>query len=246
MTVDGLNGNELSGSNRMNSSINLDAIAEVKVLLNTYKAEFGHSGGANIEIVSKSGSTNYAGSAYYYGKRDKWNASPWENNRSGLPKPRLHVDTPGFNIGGPVWIPKVYDQKDNKKLFFFYSFEAPQVQRPGPGPPVSHADGARAAGGLLADPRRERPPDLHQGSQFHGCVQRDGGRPWLLSQQPDSGEPARPERPGAAEADATAERHQREQRLQFHAPGDVARIRGSTTCCAWTAGRRGTTRSGDP
>jgi type 1 fimbria pilin len=45
VTVDGLNGNELSGTNRMNSSINLDAIAEVKVLLNTYKAEFGHSGG---------------------------------------------------------------------------------------------------------------------------------------------------------------------------------------------------------
>src|SRR5262249_31042016 len=43
VTVDGLNGNELSGTNRMNSSINLDAIAEVKVLLNTYKAEFGHS-----------------------------------------------------------------------------------------------------------------------------------------------------------------------------------------------------------
>ena len=63
VTVDGLNGNELSGTNRMNSSINLDAIAEVKVLLNTYKAEFGHSGGANIEIVSKSGSSNYTGSA---------------------------------------------------------------------------------------------------------------------------------------------------------------------------------------
>ena len=132
VTVDGLNGNELSGTNRMNSSINLDAIAEVKVLLNTYKAEFGHSGGANIEIVSKSGGSSYTGSAYYYGKRDAWNATPWENNRAGLPKPKLHVDTPGFNLGGPVWIPKLYDQKDNKKLFFFYSFEGPQVQRPGP------------------------------------------------------------------------------------------------------------------
>jgi hypothetical protein len=57
VTVDGLNGNELSGTSRMNSSINLDAIAEVKVLLNTYKAEFGHSAGANIQIVSKSGSS---------------------------------------------------------------------------------------------------------------------------------------------------------------------------------------------
>ncbi len=131
VTVDGLNGNELSGTSRMNSSINLDAIAEVKVLLNTYKAEFGHSGGANIQVVSKSGSSNYTGSLYYYGKRDAWNATPWENNRSGLAKPKLHIDTPGFNFGGPVKIPGLYDQKGDKKLFFFYSFEGPQVQRPG-------------------------------------------------------------------------------------------------------------------
>ncbi len=82
VTIDGLNGNELSGTNRMNSSINLDAIAEVKVLLNSYKAEFGHTGGANIQIVSKSGTSDYRGSAYWYGKRDAWNASPWENNRA--------------------------------------------------------------------------------------------------------------------------------------------------------------------
>src|ERR1051326_3255486 len=132
VTVDGLNGNELSGTNRMNSTINLDAIAEVKVLLNTYKAEFGHSGGANIEIVSKSGSSSYQGSAYWYGKRDAWNANAWENNRQGLAKPRLHIDAPGFNVGGPVRIPGLYDAKDNKKLFFFYSFEAPQVDKPGP------------------------------------------------------------------------------------------------------------------
>jgi hypothetical protein len=132
VTVDGLNGNELSGTSRMNSSINLDAIAEVKVLLNTYKAEFGHSGGANVEIVSKSGSSNYTGSAYWYGKRDRWNATPWENNRARLPKPKLHVDTPGFNLGGPVRIPGLWDQGAEKKLFFFYSFEGPQVQRPGP------------------------------------------------------------------------------------------------------------------
>ena len=131
VTVDGLNGNELSGTGRMNSSINLDAIAEVKVLLNSYKAEFGHSGGANIQIVSKSGSSDYRGSAYYYGRRDAWNATPWENARAGLPKPKYHIDTPGFNLGGPVKIPGLWDQGSDKKLFFFYSFEAPQVQRPG-------------------------------------------------------------------------------------------------------------------
>ncbi|HEY7055625.1 MAG TPA: carboxypeptidase regulatory-like domain-containing protein, partial [Vicinamibacterales bacterium] len=132
VSLDGLNGNELSGTNRMNSSINLDAIAEVKVLLNSYKAEFGHTGGANIQIVTKSGSSDYRGSAYWYGKRDAWAASPWENNRTGVDKPKLHIDTPGFNLGGPVRIPHVYDQAGDKKLFFFYSFEAPQVQKPGP------------------------------------------------------------------------------------------------------------------
>jgi hypothetical protein len=131
VTVDGLNGNELSGTNRMNSSINLDAIAEVKVLLNSYKAEFGHTAGANIEIVSKSGSNSYHGSGYWYGRRDAWNAIPWENERAGLPKPKLKIDTPGFNLGGPVRIPGLFDQGGDKKLFFFYSIEAPQVQKPG-------------------------------------------------------------------------------------------------------------------
>ena len=93
MTVDGLNGNELSGTNRMNSSINLDAISEVKVLLNTYKAEFGHSGGANIQIVSKSGGTDLSGSGYCYGKRDGWNATPWENNRAGLAEAEATTST---------------------------------------------------------------------------------------------------------------------------------------------------------
>jgi hypothetical protein len=132
VTVDGLNGNELSGTNRFSSAINLDAIAEVKVLLNTYKAEFGRTGGANVEIVSKSGSTEYRGSGYWFGRRDKWNATPWENIRAGTAKPKSHIDTYGLNLGGPVYIPWLAEQKSEKKLFFFYSLEAPQVQRPGP------------------------------------------------------------------------------------------------------------------
>ena len=131
VTVDGMNGNELSGTARFSSAINLDAIAEVKVLLNTYKAEFGRSGGANIQIVSKSGSVDYRGSGYWYARREAWNATPWENNRSGLAKPKYHIDTPGFNFGGPLKIPGLINDAREKKVFFFYSLEAPQVQRPG-------------------------------------------------------------------------------------------------------------------
>jgi hypothetical protein len=130
--VDGLLGNETSGTNRFSSAINLDAIAEVKVLLNTYQAEYGRSGGANVQIVSKSGGADYHGSTYYYARRDKWNANRWENNRAGLPKPTYHFDTFGFNLGGPAAIPGLWKQNTDKKLFFFYSLEAPQVQNPGP------------------------------------------------------------------------------------------------------------------
>jgi hypothetical protein len=133
VTVDGLLGNEASGSNRMSSAINLDAIEEVKVLLNTFKAEFGRSGGANIQVVTKSGGADYRGSLYYYARRDAWNATRWENNRSGVVKPSYHFDTYGANLGGPAAIPGLWSQDDQKKLFFFYSFEAPRGQRP-PGP----------------------------------------------------------------------------------------------------------------
>jgi hypothetical protein len=129
--VDGLLGNETSGTNRFSSALNLDAIEEVKVLLNTYKAEYGRSGGANIQIVSKSGGSGYKGSAYWFGRRDEWNANTWENIRSGLPKANVKIDTYGFNLGGPVRIPGLVNQQTEKKLFFFYSLEAPQVDRPG-------------------------------------------------------------------------------------------------------------------
>jgi carboxypeptidase family protein/TonB-dependent receptor-like protein len=129
VTVDGMNGNELSGTARFSSALNLDAIAEVRVLLNSYKAEFGRSGGANIQIVSKSGGNQYRGSAYWFGRRDEWNATPWVNNRGGLDKPEYHFDTYGVNVGGPLRFSR---GAGAPKLFFFYSLEAPQVQRPGP------------------------------------------------------------------------------------------------------------------
>jgi hypothetical protein len=131
ITVDGLNGNELSGTNRLASATNLDAIAEVKVLLGSYKAEDGRSGGANVKVVTKSGSLRYTGSTYYYGRRNGWNANTWDNKRNHLPTPVYHYDTYGFNLGGPVRIPGLVDQRTDKKLFFFYSMETPQAQQPG-------------------------------------------------------------------------------------------------------------------
>ena len=131
VTVDGLNGNELSGTNRFASATNLDAIAEVKVMLGSYKAEDGRTGGANVKIVTKSGGMHYNGSAYYYARRNQWNANTWDNLRNHLPTPEYHYDTYGVNVGGPVRVPGLFNQSGDKKLFFFYSMENPQAAQPG-------------------------------------------------------------------------------------------------------------------
>jgi hypothetical protein len=124
VVTDGVVSNEVGNSGLMAQQINLDAVAEVKVLLNSYRAEYGRAGGGQVQIVTKSGSANYAGNLYYYGRHEALNANSFFNNRSGIKKPRYRFNTYGANLGGPV-------PGASKKLFFFYSLEAPLVSRPG-------------------------------------------------------------------------------------------------------------------
>ena len=123
--VDGVVANEVGASSLMAQQINLDAIAEVKVLLNSYRAEYGRAGGGQVQIVTKSGTSQYSGNLYYYGRNEALNATDFFVNRAGAKKPRYRFNTYGANLGGPV--PKL-----EKKVFFFYSLEAPLVSRPGP------------------------------------------------------------------------------------------------------------------
>jgi hypothetical protein len=123
--VDGVVANEVGASNLMAQQINLDAISEVRVLLNSYRAEYGRAGGGQVQIVSKGGTSNYHGNLYYYGRNEALNATDFFVNRANAKKPRYRFNTYGANLGGPV--PKV-----ENKLFFFYSLEAPLVSRPGP------------------------------------------------------------------------------------------------------------------
>jgi hypothetical protein len=125
VVVDGVVANEVGASSLMAQQINLDAIAEVKVLLNSYRAEYGRAGGGQVQIVTKSGTSQYTGNLYYYGRNEMLNATDFFVNRAGAKKPRYRFNTYGANLGGPL--PKL-----EKKVFFFYALEAPLVSRPGP------------------------------------------------------------------------------------------------------------------
>lgn len=132
-TIDGLFAGEPSGSNKLSMTINQDAVAEVKVLRNNYGAEYGNNGGAIINIVSKGGGKDYAGSVYYFLRNESLNGSPFFNNKAGLPRPLYRHLYPGGNFGGPLPLPRFGEGgpfwlKD--KAFFFYAYEKPHQITP--------------------------------------------------------------------------------------------------------------------
>src|SRR5205814_5436090 len=76
MNMDGVSGNPRSGSN-LDTPLNMDAISEVKVLQNSYQAEYGKGAGSIINVVSKSGGRAFHGAVYDYLRNEALNARDW-------------------------------------------------------------------------------------------------------------------------------------------------------------------------
>ncbi len=129
-----------TGNNGTMISVNLDAIAEFKVLTSNYQAEYGRSAGAQISAVTRGGTKDFHGSFYAFRRHDGMNANTWINNRNSTPtarvnKPRLDQRDIGYTIGGPVYIPKLFNE--NKDKFFFFFSQEHQKRFTPPGAPVN-------------------------------------------------------------------------------------------------------------
>lgn len=101
----------------------VDATSQVQILTNSYQAEYGRTSGGQVRIVPKSGTSTFHGTAYEYFRNTALNANTWQRK---LPSNSLAVRSkpPGFrynqygwNLNGPVYIPRVFN-KDRSKLFF--------------------------------------------------------------------------------------------------------------------------------
>ena len=110
----------------------LDSIAEVKIQTSNYQAEYGRAGGANIIVVTKSGSSRFSGSAAYFKRHEGLNTNSWDRRRTCdatggtsplCEKARYRYDNSAFTLGGPVLIPGLEFNKNRDKLFFFYSLD---------------------------------------------------------------------------------------------------------------------------
>jgi hypothetical protein len=123
------NGWTLDGADNLDRGANLtlytypspDAIAEFKTLRGQYSAQFGRNASGQVDVVTKSGSNAIHGSAYEFLRNDYFDANGYANNYLGTHISPYRYNVFGFSIGGPVYIPKVYNGKG--KTFFFVSEE---------------------------------------------------------------------------------------------------------------------------
>jgi len=97
----------------------VDSIAEFKVLRGNYAPEFGRGSGGQINVITRSGTSAFHGGTYEFFRNDVLAANNFFNNLKGLARPPLRYNNFGFTIGGPVFIPRLY----NRKTFFFFSQE---------------------------------------------------------------------------------------------------------------------------
>lgn len=129
----------LDGVSIMNNLISLaparpssDMISEVQMQSGNYSAQYGSYLGLHINLVSKSGTNDLHGAAYDYVQNTALDASPFLNP-VGAPKPIQHYNQYGFDLGGPVYLPKIYNGRN--RTFFFASWEKiNQVQESNQGP----------------------------------------------------------------------------------------------------------------
>src|SRR5438094_764724 len=99
----------------------IDAIQEFKVQTGVYPAEFGHQS-TQINVLTKSGGNAYHGSLFEFLRNDALDAQPYAFTSVHPPKSPFKWNDYGFELDGPVRIPKLYDGHD--KLFFMANYEA--------------------------------------------------------------------------------------------------------------------------
>ncbi len=103
----------------------VETIAEFRVSTSNYGADVGQHAGALVEMVTKGGTKDFHGSAHEYNRNQAFDANPFFTNRQispeggNAPKSPLQWNIFGGTIGGPFYIPKVYNTGKNKTFFFF-------------------------------------------------------------------------------------------------------------------------------
>jgi Carboxypeptidase regulatory-like domain/TonB-dependent Receptor Plug Domain len=121
-TIDGAPAVRTRDDGEIIAGVKPDAVQEMQVLTAAYSAEYGGASGAQVRIVTKSGTTNFHGTAYEYLRNSAMDANTWSRNLAPATRfaPPFVYNNFGFSVGGPVWAPKVPILDSLRNKFFFF------------------------------------------------------------------------------------------------------------------------------
>lgn len=111
----------LSALGTTNTLVSLDDIQEFRIQTSTFAPEFGRTPGAQVSIVTRSGTNAFHGTVFEYLRNDHLDANNWFGDQQGLPKPEERQNDFGGVFGGPIF-------KD--RTFFFFSYEGLRLRQP--------------------------------------------------------------------------------------------------------------------
>jgi Carboxypeptidase regulatory-like domain len=120
--------NGSSGWGAIMYSPTVDETEEFKIQQNVFTAQYGRSMGNVVNAITKSGSSELHGDVFEFIRNSALDANNFFNNSAGLARPHFERNQFGFTAGGPVYIPRLYRQRD--KTFFFGGYEGLRQSTP--------------------------------------------------------------------------------------------------------------------
>ena len=119
--LDGAPNNSQAGGNNIAYVPPVDSVQEFKIQTNSYDAQYGKTGGGIINVSLKSGTNSFHGTAYEFARRNGWDANSFQNNARGAPRSGHFLDQYGFQLEGPLYLPKLWNGRD--RTFFMVNYE---------------------------------------------------------------------------------------------------------------------------
>jgi hypothetical protein len=124
ITYDGAPATRTRANGTSLGAADVDSTEEIQVLTANYAPEYGRTSGAQIRIITRSGTSVFHGSAYEYFRNDALNANTWQRNLNASTAfvPPFHYNQFGYNIGGPFYVPNKFNA-DKSKFFWYWAQE---------------------------------------------------------------------------------------------------------------------------
>ncbi|MGH9842714.1 MAG: TonB-dependent receptor [Blastocatellia bacterium] len=131
-------GGSIPGSGALggtNNLVSVDALQEFRIQTSTFAPEFGRSPGAQVQILTRSGTNDFHGNAFDYFRNDVFDANDWFANQLRLAKPPLRQNDFGGTLGGPLPLPRFGEggpalSSGKNRTFFFFSYEGLRLRQP--------------------------------------------------------------------------------------------------------------------